>query len=139
MKVIAAYLLAVLGGNTNPCADDLKHILDSGQFKFENNKQIKPFIDFSLLLLFWLTVEVEAGDAKIELLLSQVNGKDLAELIAPGRQKLAAMPCSGEAAAAAAVGGHAAASAASPSAAAEDKEQKIEEESDEDMCFSLFD
>ncbi|KAK6266541.1 hypothetical protein QUC31_017378 [Theobroma cacao] len=112
MKVIAAYLLAVLGGNTNPCADDLKHILDS----------------------------VEAGDAKIELLLSQVNGKDLAELIAPGRQKLAAMPCSGEAAAAAAaVGGHAAASAASPSAAAEDKEQKIEEESDEDMCFSLFD
>lgn len=87
-----------------------------------------------------MTVEVEAGDAKIELLLSQVNGKDLAELIAPGRQKLAAMPCSGEAAAAAAaVGGHAAASAASPSAAAEDKEQKIEEESDEDMCFSLFD
>ncbi|WRX20204.1 hypothetical protein QQP08_012691 [Theobroma cacao] len=113
MKVIAAYLLAVLGGNTNPCADDLKHILGS----------------------------VEADDAKIELLLSQVNGKDLAELIAPGRQKLAAMPCSGEAAAAAAaaVGGHAAASAASPSAAAEDKEQKIEEESDEDMCFSLFD
>ncbi|KAK6255715.1 hypothetical protein SCA6_017020 [Theobroma cacao] len=127
MKVIAAYLLAVLGGNTNPCADDLKHILGSGQF--------------NLLLLFWLTVEVEADDAKIELLLSQVNGKDLAELIAPGRQKLAAMPCSGEAAAAAAaaVGGHAAASAASPSAAAEDKEQKIEEESDEDMCFSLFD
>lgn len=30
MKVIAAYLLAVLGGNTNPCADDLKHILGSG-------------------------------------------------------------------------------------------------------------
>ncbi|XP_021296548.1 60S acidic ribosomal protein P2-like [Herrania umbratica] len=114
MKVIAAYLLAMLGGNTNPCADELKHILGS--------------------------VGVEADDAKIELLLSQVNGKDLAELIAAGRQKLAAMPCAGEAAAAAAVGGHAAASAASPSAAAaEDKEQKIEEESDEDMCFSLFD
>lgn len=30
MKVIAAYLLAVLGGNTSPCADDLKGILGSG-------------------------------------------------------------------------------------------------------------
>lgn len=30
MKIIAAYLLAVLGGNTNPSADDLTHILNSG-------------------------------------------------------------------------------------------------------------
>lgn len=30
MKVVAAYLLAVLGGNTTPSADDLKDILGSG-------------------------------------------------------------------------------------------------------------
>nr|XP_016510420.1 PREDICTED: 60S acidic ribosomal protein P2B-like [Nicotiana tabacum] len=29
MKVIAAYLLAQLGGNTNPSADDLRKILNS--------------------------------------------------------------------------------------------------------------
>lgn len=32
MKVVAAYLLAVLGGNTTPSADDLKNILGSGLF-----------------------------------------------------------------------------------------------------------
>lgn len=30
MKVIAAYLLAVLGGNTSPSAGDLKNILNAG-------------------------------------------------------------------------------------------------------------
>jgi len=30
MKIVAAYLLAVLGGNTNPSAGDLKNILSSG-------------------------------------------------------------------------------------------------------------
>ncbi|XVF07802.1 hypothetical protein REPUB_Repub06bG0171200 [Reevesia pubescens] len=110
MKVIAVYLLAVLGGNSNPSADDLKHILGS--------------------------VGAEADDDKIELLLSQVKGKDLTELIAAGRQKLATIPSGGAAApvaAAAAVGGPA--TAASP----ETKEEKIQEESDDDMCFSLFD
>ena len=30
MKVLASYLLALLGGNTSPSADDLKGILSSG-------------------------------------------------------------------------------------------------------------
>lgn len=30
MKVVAAYLLAVLGGNTSPGVDDVKAILNSG-------------------------------------------------------------------------------------------------------------
>lgn len=32
MKVVAAYLLAVLGGNTSPGADDVKSILNSGSY-----------------------------------------------------------------------------------------------------------
>ncbi|XP_038986692.1 60S acidic ribosomal protein P2B-like [Phoenix dactylifera] len=112
MKVIAAYLLAVLGGNTSPTADDLKDILGS--------------------------VGAEADDDKIELLLSEVEGKDITELIASGREKFASVPSGGAAIAVAApaAGGAAAAPADEPK-----KEEKVEEkeESDEDMGFSLFD
>jgi ribosomal protein L12E/L44/L45/RPP1/RPP2 len=37
MKVIAAYLLAALGGNTTPSAEDIKSILESGyKHKLDN-------------------------------------------------------------------------------------------------------
>ncbi|XP_030456186.1 60S acidic ribosomal protein P2-1-like [Syzygium oleosum] len=116
MKVVAAYLLAVLGGNTCPSADDLKDILGS--------------------------VGAEADDDRIELLLSEVKGKDITELIAAGREKLASVPSGGGgggvAVAAAPSGG--AAGGAAPAAEAK-KEEKVEEkeESDDDMGFSLFD
>ncbi|KAK4369488.1 hypothetical protein RND71_013280 [Anisodus tanguticus] len=98
MKVIAAYLLAVLGGNTCPSGADLKKILSSGL---------------------------------IDLLFSQVEGKDITELIAAGREKLASVPSCGGAVAV----------AAPPAAAEKKEEKKVEEkeESDDDMGFSLFD
>ncbi|KAF5447545.1 hypothetical protein F2P56_033094 [Juglans regia] len=113
MKVVASYLLAVLGGNTTPCTDDLKHILGS--------------------------VGAEADDDKIELLLSEVKGKDITELIAAGREKLASVPSGGGGIAVAAAAGGAPAAAAA--AAEPKKEEKVEEkeESDDDMGFSLFD
>ncbi|KAL0316121.1 UNVERIFIED_CONTAM: 60S acidic ribosomal protein P2 [Sesamum radiatum] len=97
MKVIAAYLLAVLGGNASPSADDLKDILSS--------------------------VGAEADDDRIELLLTQVKGKDITELIAAGREKLASVPAGGGAVAVAApsAGGG---GAAAP-AAARPKEEKL--------------
>ncbi|KAM5585293.1 large ribosomal subunit protein P2B-like [Rosa sericea] len=114
MKVVAAYLLAVLGGNTSPLADDVKNILSS--------------------------VGAEADGDRIELLLSQVKGKDITELIASGREKLASVPSGGGAVAAAApaAGGG---GGAAPAAAEQKKEEKVEEkeESDDDMGFSLFD
>ncbi|KAI4322393.1 hypothetical protein L6164_022095 [Bauhinia variegata] len=114
MKVIAAYLLAVLGGNTSPTADDLKSILGS--------------------------VGAEADDEKIELLLSEVCGKDITELIAAGREKLASVPCGGGAVAVApAAGGAAGGGAAPPPEAKEEKKVEEKEESDDDMGFSLFD
>ncbi|XP_062170898.1 large ribosomal subunit protein P2B-like [Alnus glutinosa] len=112
MKVVAAYLLAVLGGNTCPSAEDLKEILGS--------------------------VGAEADDERIELLLSEVKGKDITELIAAGREKLASVPAGGGAVAV----GAPSAGAGAPAAAAEPKkEEKVEEkeESDDDMGFSLFD
>ncbi|XVF46883.1 hypothetical protein PTKIN_Ptkin03bG0063900 [Pterospermum kingtungense] len=114
MKVIAAYLLAVLGGNANPSASDLKDILGS--------------------------VGAEADDDRIELLLSEVKGKDITELIASGREKLASVPSGGGAVAVAAPAAGGGGGGAAPAAEAK-KEEKVEEkeESDEDMGFSLFD
>ncbi|XP_039798110.1 60S acidic ribosomal protein P2A-like [Panicum virgatum] len=112
MKFVAAYLLAVLAGNPSPSAEDLSAILES--------------------------VGCEIDNEKMELLLSQLSGKDITELIAAGREKFASVPCGGGgvavAAAAPAAGG------AAPAAEAK-KEEKVEEkeESDDDMGFSLFD
>ncbi|KAK2968074.1 hypothetical protein RJ640_000489 [Escallonia rubra] len=118
MKVVATYLLALLGGNNNPSADDLKGILNS--------------------------VGADADDDRIELLLSLAKGKDIAEVIAAGREMLASLPSGGGgfavAAAAAATGGGAA--AAAPAAAEAKKEEKVvekEDSDDEEMGFSLFD
>ncbi|KAG9147638.1 hypothetical protein Leryth_015720 [Lithospermum erythrorhizon] len=66
MKVIAAYLLLVLGGKANPSAADLKKILS--------------------------TVGADAENDRIELLLKEVKGKDITELIAAGKEKLASVP-----------------------------------------------
>ncbi|KAJ4799369.1 60S acidic ribosomal protein P2 [Rhynchospora pubera] len=114
MKVIAAYLLAALGGNTTPSAEDIKSILES--------------------------VGAEVEEDRVEFLLSELKGKDLTEVIAAGREKFASVPSGGGvavAAAAPAAGG----GAAAPAAAETKKEEKVEEkeESDDDMGFSLFD
>ncbi|KAK4854154.1 hypothetical protein QYF36_019779 [Acer negundo] len=115
MKLIAAYLLAALGGNVSPSADDLKKILSS--------------------------VGAEVDDDRIQLLLSEIKGKDLTELIASGREKLASVPSGGGGAVAFAATGAAGGGAAAPAAVEAKKEEKVEEkeESDDDMGFSLFD
>ncbi|KMT05521.1 hypothetical protein BVRB_7g176440 [Beta vulgaris subsp. vulgaris] len=112
MKIVCAYLLAALGGKSSPTVDDVKHILSS--------------------------VGIEADEDRLKLFFNEVSGKDLAELIAAGREKLATVPSGGGGVAAAAApgaGGGAAAAAEAP------KEEKVEEkeESDDDMGFSLFD
>ncbi|XP_050204031.1 60S acidic ribosomal protein P2A-like [Mercurialis annua] len=114
MKIVAAFLLAVLGGNTSPTADDLKKILGS--------------------------VGIDADEDRMELLLSQVKGKDVTELIASGREKLASVPSGGGVAMATSAAPAAGGGAAAPAAEAK-KEEKVEEkeESDDDMGFSLFD
>lgn len=78
-------------------------------------------------------VGAEADDDRIKLLLSQVEGKDITELIAAGREKLASVPAGGGGAVAVAAptGG---AAAAAP--AEEKKEEKKEEkEESDDVCL----
>ncbi|CAI9785881.1 unnamed protein product [Fraxinus pennsylvanica] len=95
--------------------------------------------DYRGLLDILASVGAEADDERIELLLSQVKGKDITELIAAGREKLASVPSGGGAVAVAAPAAGAGGGAA-PAAAETKKEEKVEEkeESDDDMGFSLF-
>ncbi|EGO52214.1 hypothetical protein NEUTE1DRAFT_51458 [Neurospora tetrasperma FGSC 2508] len=107
MKHLAAYLLLTLGGNTAPSAADVKAVLES--------------------------VGIEADSERLDKLISELEGKDLDELIAEGSAKLASVPSGG--AAAPAAGG----AAAAAGGAAEEKKEEKKEESDEDMGFGLFD
>ncbi|KAA2235826.1 50S ribosomal protein P1, partial [Chitinophaga agrisoli] len=94
MRYVAAYLLAGLGGKTTPAAADVEKILSS--------------------------VGIEADGEKLKKVITELNGKDVEQLIAAGREKLSSMPVGG--------GAPAAAAAAAPAAAAaeEKKEDKKE-------------
>lgn len=84
----------------------------------------------------WLAVGAEADDDRIELLLSEVKGKDITELIAAGREKLSSVPSGGGAIAVAASGGGAGGAAPEAAAAESKKEEKVEEkEESDDVIF----
>lgn len=59
MRYVAAYLLAALGGNESPSAQDIEKILSS--------------------------VGIEAESDKLEKVISELKGKDLQTLIAEGK------------------------------------------------------
>eukprot|EP00002_Diphylleia_rotans_P028719 TRINITY_DN57_c0_g1_i1.p3 TRINITY_DN57_c0_g1~~TRINITY_DN57_c0_g1_i1.p3 ORF type:complete len:115 (+),score=37.48 TRINITY_DN57_c0_g1_i1:84-428(+) len=114
MKHVAAYLLAVLGGNANPDAATLSTILGAAG--------------------------VEADSARLEALVGELSGKNLDELLAAGRGKLSSVPTGGAAAAPAAAAAAPAAGGAAPAKEEKKKEEKKEEpEEDDDMGFGLFD
>ncbi|XP_049993830.1 60S acidic ribosomal protein P2 isoform X2 [Chionomys nivalis] len=114
MRYVASYLLAALGGNSSPSAKDIKKILDS--------------------------VGIEADDDRLNKVISELNGKNIEDVIAQGVGKLASVPAGGAVAVSAAPGSAAPAAGSAP-AAEEKKEEKKEEseESDDDMGFGLFD
>ena len=114
MRIIAAYLLAVLGGKQNPDAAAVKKILSS--------------------------VSIEASDDDINRVITALNGKDIDQLIKEGKEKLASVPTGGGggAAPAAAAGGAAPAAGKKEDVKEKEKEKEPEEE-EADMGFSLFD
>ncbi|XP_051885518.1 60S acidic ribosomal protein P2-like [Pristis pectinata] len=111
MRYVAAYLLAVLGGNEAPSSKDIKKILDS--------------------------VGIEADDERLNKVISELKGKNVDDVITAGNAKLASVPTGG----AVAVSTTSAAVPAAAAAVEEKKEEKKEEseESDDDMGFGLFD
>ncbi|ORZ29375.1 60s acidic ribosomal protein-domain-containing protein [Catenaria anguillulae PL171] len=111
MKHIAAYLLAVLGGNETPSAADVSAILAS--------------------------VGIDADSEQLAKVIAELEGKNIEEVIAQGSTKLASVPAGGAAVAAAGAAAPAAGGAAAAAPEAAKEEEK--EESDEDMGFGLFD
>lgn len=99
MRYVASYLLAALGGNTSPSAKDIKKILDS--------------------------VGIEADDDRLNKVISELNGKNIEDVIAQGIGKLASVPAGGAVAVSAAPG--AAAPAAGSAPAAEEKKDERKE------------
>lgn len=112
MRIVAAYLLAVLGGNETPDKAAVTKILDS--------------------------VGAKADEAQLDKVLAELKGKDLDALIAEGSKKISSVPAGGAGGAAAPA---AAAGAAAPAAAKapEKKKSSSEESGGADMGFSLFD
>jgi large subunit ribosomal protein LP2 len=114
MRYVAAYLLAVLGGNTNPKESDIEKILTS--------------------------VGVGVESDKLAIVMKALSGKNVEEVIAAGKEKLASVPSGGAAPAAASAAAPAAGGGAAPAAKKEEEKKKEEsEEEDEDMGFGLFD
>lgn len=101
MRHIAAYLLLQLGGNSSPNAGDIKKLLSA--------------------------VGIEADEARLSTLVSELEGKDTSALINEGLSKLASVPSGGGAASAAPAAGGGGGAAA----AVEKKEEKKEEEKEE--------
>merc|ERR1711970_489887 len=81
MKVISAYMLAVVGGNAKPSAADVKKILSS------------------------VSIDLDADEtASLESLVEEMTSKDLAEVLKAGHEKLKTVPGGGSAGPAAAGG-----------------------------------
>lgn len=88
---------------------------------------------------YLIPVGADVDEKKIELLLSQVHGNDLTELIATGRDKIASVPCGGGGAVAvAAIAGGGGGASAAPAVAEPKKEEKVEEkEESDDVSYFL--
>jgi len=109
MKYLGAYMLAVMGGNASPSAADIKKILE--------------------------TAGIEIDDSVLTRVMSELEGKDVMELITEGKAKLSSVPSGGAGAGgAAAAGGDDGAAPAAEEAPAEESEEEEEE-----MDFDLFD
>jgi len=109
MRHVAAFLLAALGGNSNPTEKDIKAIMNS--------------------------VGIEPDATQLAIVIKELKGKDVFQVMEQGKALLAEMPAGG-------VSSGASTAAAAPVAEApkEEKKEVVEsEESDSDMGMGLFD
>ncbi|XP_034471572.1 60S acidic ribosomal protein P2 [Drosophila innubila] len=112
MRYVAAYLLAVLGGQESPANADLEKILSS--------------------------VGIEADAERLSRVIKELKGKSIDDLIKEGREKLSSMPVGGGAAAAAAPAAAAAAPGGDKKEAKKEEKKEESESEDDDMGFALF-
>merc|ERR1712023_319491 len=113
MKVISAYMLAVVGGNAKPSVADCKKILSSVGIDLDDD-----------------------SNKRLEELVEEMSGKELAEVLEAGQEKLKTVPSGGGAPAAGGAPGAPAAGGDAPAAAAK---EESEEEEDIPAAGGLFD
>lgn len=77
-----------------------------------------------------VAVGAEADSARVELLLSELEGKDILEVIAAGKEKFASVPSGGGGGAV--VGSSTGAPASAGAPAAEEKKEEVKEEAKEE-------
>jgi len=111
MRHVAAYILAVIGGNANPSEADLKKILNS--------------------------VGVDIVDEQLAVVIGQLNGKNLFELMEQGQGLLAGMPMGGGAASSSEAVAEAVEVVEAPKEEA--KKEESSDSEDSDMGMGLFD
>ncbi|KAL0484584.1 large subunit ribosomal protein LP2 [Acrasis kona] len=111
MKVVAAYLLAVLGGNEKPSSSDINTILKS--------------------------VGASGDEETINQLISELEGKSVFDVLAQGKSQLAASSAGSSAGSSAAGDAPAADSSAAP-AKEEKKQESSSSESDAGGFGDLF-
>merc|ERR1712094_73210 len=109
MKVVASYMLAVVGGNATPSVSDCKKILKA------------------------MNISLDADQEKrLEELVEEMNGKDIHEVMAEGHKKLAKIPGGG-------AGGAAPAGAAPAGGAPAKKESSSDDDDAGVAAGGLFD
>lgn len=101
MKHLAVYMMLVLGGNASPSKEDVEKALSA--------------------------VGIESDDARLSAMMAELEGKDLAELMEAGKERLAKFGSGGGGGGGAAAGGGGAAEAE------EEKEEEEEEEEEADI------
>ena len=111
MRYVAAYLLAVLGGKNNPTAKDLKGILSA--------------------------VGVEANANNLDIVIKNLNGKSITDLIEEGSALLANVPSGGAVTSGVSGGGDTGDKVEEEKP--KEKTPESESDSDEDMGLGLFD
>merc|ERR550514_2016154 len=109
MKYVSAYLMAVLSGKDSVSAKDVAKILEAGG--------------------------VECDSALAEKLCSELEGKNIQEVVEAGRESIKGFGGGSGGGAAPAAGG----AAAGGAAPAEAKKEAVVEEEEEEMDFDLFD
>ena len=88
-----------------------------------------------LKIKFIFSVGVDADEERLSKVLSELSGKNVEDVIAEGKEKLASVPSGG----AVAAGGAAAAGDAAPAEEEKKAESSESDSGDDDMGFGLFD
>lgn len=86
MRYVAAYLLAVLGGNTKPSAKDIKTILGSVGIEAEDDRlnKARRNVYWKVQIFLTMLIRVVYGGFSSLQVINELNGKNINEVMNSG-------------------------------------------------------